>query len=293
MVERGRGFFQSFLGSFDRTGRQREALVELLLMAALADGDATLAEIDRIARAIETQDALRGLDWTWVSQRLEEIREDGPLFFETRQRLGKNLKDPELRRSGLSLAAQFLGTPLAEEERALLDSVADAFEIPSEERESLFAPWSETDLFRVGYVRCGFNNPDVPPRTTFIEALANTEHDVEFALLTYKLLAARSAMTRFSESTELTSLGEPLELAGASLRIDALLEHEGKSFLGRFLARGEALHPREHELMREVIARIEPSAALFIGYADALSPPDEAFLKTLDPDRVVIERLVF
>lgn len=280
---------QSLFGG--RSSRQRDALIDLLLVATHADGEVSTTDHDRIARAIELHDELRGYDWDEVLSREERIKEDAPLFAETRGRLAKDLADRDLRRFGLSLAARCCGTPLAEEERAMLHQLADLFGLAEREREAILTPWTKADPFQLGYVRSAFNDPRAVSRTTWIDALARAETDSELALLTFKATAARSAITRLSEETELVSLGEVIEVEGASLRIDAFLRAGDKSWLARFLAKGEALYPLEHRLWVQLLERMESSVSLLVGYQDTLPPPDEAALRRIPPERLLAERL--
>jgi hypothetical protein len=289
-----RGLLQSLLGFGDRSARRRETIIDLLLMAGLADGALSLIDQDRIARAIHNQAELQGFDWDDLVDRVEIIENDAPLFSETRARLVRDLDDPEARRFALSLTSRFLGAPLGQVELALLSALADAFEVPVREREALLAPWTEADPFQLGYVRCAFNNPEAPRRQTLFEAMERTESDSELALLTFKLTAARVAMTKLSEHAELIALGELIDLGGESFRVDALLQSEERSFLARFLSKGEAMYPREREMLESLVDRLNPGASLLIGHAEpTLAPPDEAAVRKLPPGSAITERIDF
>jgi hypothetical protein len=302
-----RGLLQALLGFGDRSARRRETIIDLLLMAGLADGDLSLIDEDRIAHAIHTQPELAGFDWDELVDRIEIIQGDAPLFSETRARLVRDLEDPEPRRFALTLTARFLGTPLGEEETALLSALAGEFGIDESEREALLQPWTDADPFQMGYLRSDFNNPASLRRGTLFDAMERTQSDPELALLTFKLTALRVAMTRISETAELVSLGEVLECNAdiregrsrddgtgeeTSLRVDALIKHEHRRFVARFVAKGEALYPAERRLFRTMLEQAHPSVTLLIGHADpTLCPPDEASLRRLPPGRVITERL--
>ena len=281
--------FNSLFGG--RSSRQKDALLDLLLMIAHADGQVSTVDLDRIARAIETHSELGNVDWDDVLAREELVRLDGPLFSDTRDRVARDLVDPALRRFGLSLAARCASIPLANEERMLLAALADAFSIPDADRDAIFAPWSQADPNRLGYVRSTFNDPSSRERSTWAEALGRAESDDELAILMFKASATRSAMTRLSETTQLVSIGDVITAGDKSLRVDAYLKVEDRAWLGRFLARGEAMYPEEHRLWPELLERMESSVSLFIGYAERLPPPDAAALRRLNPDRLLIEKM--
>lgn len=281
--------FDSIFGG--RAARQKEAILDLLLMVSLADGQASMVDLDRIARAIETHPELANTDWDDVLSRLEIVREDGPLFSDTRERVIRELSDPALRRFALTLAARCASVPLVQEERLLLVALADAFAIPEAERESIFAPWSLADPTRLGYVRSSFNDPRARERITWAEALGRAESDEELAILVFKATAARTAMTKLSATTQLLTVGDLIEAGDRSLRVDAFLRVDDRAWLARFLAKGEAMFPEEHALWPEILERMESSVSLYIGYADKLPPPDEAALRRLNPDRILVERL--
>lgn len=283
------GLLQSLFGG--RSSRQKDALIDLLLMTAHADGEVTRVDLDRIARAIETHPELSGVDWDDVVGRQDVVREDGPLFSETRERVIRDLSDATLRRFGLTLAAQCASTPLTMEERALLVTMAEAFGIAEADREPMLSPWTHADPQRSGYVRPAYNDPRARERPSWAEALARAETDEELAILTFKATATRTVMTRLSESTELLSVGEIIEAQGRGLRVDALLRAGDTTWMARFLARGEAMFPDEHDLWPEILERMESSVSLFIGYAERLPPPDQAALRRLNPARLLIEKV--
>lgn len=283
---------QSLFGGIGgRSARQRDALIDLLLMAAHADGEASLTDFDRIARAIETNEELRGYDWDEVLARHGRVKKDAPLFAETRESVAKALSDRSIGRFGLGLAVRCCGTPLAEEERALLHQLADLFKLSESDRASILTPWTSADPFGLGYLRSVFNDPQASQKITWIEALARAQTDTELALLTFKATATRVAMSRLSETTELVAIGELIDLDGESLRIDAYLRAGEKTWLARFLAKGEALFPREHALLPQLLDRMESSVSIYIGYQESLPPPDEAALRRIAPERLLSEKL--
>jgi hypothetical protein len=281
---------QSLFGA--RNARHRDALIDLLLMAAHADGEATSEDFDRIARAIETNAVLQGYDWDEVLTRAEAVRDDGPLFSDTRERVAKDLGDPELRRFGLTVAARCCRSPLAEEERALLRELADHFALKEQERDAILSPWTEVDPFQMGYHRCSYNDPDATQRPSWVDALSKAATDTELAILVFKAAAARIAMARLSETSELVSVGEVVDFGGGlGLRIDALVRAGERTWLGRFLAKGEALYPKEHELWVQILDRMDSSVSIFIGFEESLAPHDEAALRRIPPERILAERL--
>ncbi|MFO0722881.1 MAG: TerB family tellurite resistance protein [Myxococcota bacterium] len=274
-----------------RSQRQREALIDLLLVTAHADGEVTLSDLDRIARAIQTNDALKGIDWDLVLSREREVRQDAPLFADTRERLARDLGDMELRRFGIQLAAKCASTPLTQEEREVLDRVAAALDIPEAEREALVSPWTEADPFRLGYVRTAYNDPEIGTPLTYGEALERAESEAELRLLLFKATSTRAVMAKLSEETELVSFGEIIDIGAAHVRIDAFLRAGERSYVVRFLSAGEALYPAEHKLLLELLDQMESSVSLYIAVADTAPPPDEAALRRLPPERLIIERV--
>jgi hypothetical protein len=99
-------------------------------------------------------------------------------------------------------------------------------------------------------------------------------------------------MTKLAESAELLALGELIDLGEQSFRADAVLRADSRSFVARFLSKGEALFPSERGLLSPLLEAINPGVSLFIGHAEAsLPPPDEAAIRRLAPGRVIIERL--
>lgn len=284
-------FLQTLLGSWSGTTRRRKDLLDILLMAGLADGELGQRDLDRIARAIELREELQGQAWEEIAERGEVIAKDAPAFADTRERIAFTLQDPESRRFAISLAVRFLGTPISKVEHNLLVSIADDFEIPEAERAQLLAPWDDVDPKALGYVRSRYNDPAVAKDETLFEAMASSGTDTELGLLTFKLSATRAAMTMLSEETELLAVGDLLELAEGRFRVDAFLRAGEQNWLARFLAAGEALHPKEHAILPAVLHHLDPSVKLFIGCAESMPPMDTAALEQLDSSRLLVERL--
>ncbi len=271
--------------------RQKEALIDLLLMASMADGVVSQGDLDRIARAIETESALSGIEWDRVQERIPGIEEDAPLFSETRARVARTLRSAQLQALGLQLAAEFFGEPLADEEKALLRSLAEAFEFDDDTTEDLIVPWRKIDPLQSGYRRCRFNDPEGNKHLSLAEALADASDDEELGLLSFKLAAARAALTSLPEGAELVSVGESVEIGEDLFRVDALIRQGEQSFVARFLDENEAMYPREHALLPEVLERMESTVSIYVGFAGALAPPDEGALQLLDPARVRTQKL--
>ena len=277
-------FLSSLLDGWTGTARRRQDLVDLLLMAGLADGVLDQRDVDRLARAIETRDELQGLSWNDVLGRARQLEDHAPLFASGRARVAASLDDPKARRFALSMTAQYLGSPLSDGETQLLAAVAQDFDIPEEERQALLAPWAELDPFATGYVRCAFNDPDRVHLGGLFDSIANVETDVELGLLLYKLSATRAAMTVLSDDSEIGALGEVIEVEEGPFRVDAFIEAE-RGWISRFVARGEALHRKEHEILAALLEQLDPAVGLLVGFAERLSPPDQAFLDGLDRRR--------
>lgn len=271
--------------------RQKDALIDLLLMAAMADGVISQGDLDRVARAIETESALSGIDWDRVRERVPAVEEDAPLFSETRARVTASLKSKDLQSLGLELAAQFLGEPLEDEEKALLRSLAEGFDLDHETTEDLIVPWRKIDPLQAGYRRCRWSDPEGDPGLSLFQAVADATDDEELALLSFKLAATRAAMTALSDAAELVSVGETISLGAEVFRVDALIRVQGQSFVARFLDENEAMYPREHDLMPRVLEHMDSSASIYVGYAGALAPPDEGALQLLDATRVRTQKL--
>lgn len=281
-------FIQNLLGSWIGSARRREDLIDLLLMVCVADGDLSERDLDRVARAMQTRDELRGLSWEEVVVRASIIEMEAPSFQETRGRIVAGLSKPDDRRFAVTMAVGLLGDALTEPERDLLNNVCADLDIEPEERDRLLAPWSEADPLTTGYVRCGYNDPAAARKTTVFDAMAHAENDIELALLTFKLCATRALLTYFDDDATLQALGELIEIKQGRFRVDAFVSRGQRNLLGRFLARGEAMHAKELKLLPHLIENTDPSVSVLIGHADGLSPRDEWALAKLDPARVEV-----
>lgn len=260
-------------------------------MAALADGDMTSDEYDRVGRVIRDRPELGSLEWDWVVHRVQELAEDAPLFFETRQTLPRRLSDPDARRRAIQTAVRIVGAerPLADDERAVLTSLAEAFGIPETEQGTLFLlEPSEQSVEDYGFVRCTFNAPDAPPAKDLVEALNEAEDDLQRRLLLFKLSSARHLAWHWApqEETVLLKVGERLRFGSEMFRVDALYERTGQRLLTRFLAPTESLHRREHGIMKLLADRLPETACLVVAHAPGLSPEDRSFLAGFDPQRL-------
>lgn len=261
-------------------------------MASLADGDMTPAEYDRVARALRDHPEFEGLEWDWVVHRSRELAEDAPLFFETRQALPSRLADPRARRRAIAIAARAMGAErnLADEARAVLGSVAATFGLSDGETEQLIQAWRNDPQGpeAYGFVRSDFNDPVGPGAKDVAEALDGAEDDTQRRLLLFKLAAARHLQwqLRSEGPVEILRLGERLRFSEDVFRVDALFERGGRRFLTRFLSSGEALHRREHPILRILADRLPETAVIVIAHVGGLSPEDASFLEGFDPERV-------
>lgn len=289
MAERsGISLLNAFIPLLGESRRERELLCDIILMAVLADGMISQTELDGIAKTLNTYDEFDGLQWDWVMHRAQELREDAPLFFDTREALVQELTDPRLRVLGLTLAAQIVSAerPLEEEERALLDSLGQAFEIPEPEREVLLSRPSE--LARdIGFFRGPFNDPTQETPKQLFDAIANSADAPELRALMYKLGAIRKVMDNHLEGeASILGLGETMKMGPLHFRVDALIELEKTRYLLRCLADGEALHPEEHKLLRLVVnQRMAENAMMWVVHQGVLSPADESMLEGLEPSK--------
>ena len=268
-------------------------MLEVLLMAALADGDLTPDEYDRIGRAMRDHPGLAGIDWDLVVHRAGQLAEDAPLFFETRQALPLRIAEPDERRRAIALAARVVGAerPLVDEERAVLTSVADTFEIPESELQALLGPSESAPASgsnHLGFVRCDFNAPDDPAHRDLFTALRAAEDDEQRRLVLFKLTAARHVQWRLSAEgpVELLKTGERLRFGPDVFRVDALFERSGTRILARFLSSDEALHRREHAILKVLADRLPETASLLVAHEGPLSPEDRSFVEGFDPHRL-------
>ena len=287
MVERnqgpktGRGLLDRLWG---RDGRLTPPLLaDVLLMAMLADGRLTETKLDALSWSMAHRPELAGLEWDKLLVRASKIAEDAPLFFDLRQRLAASISDPKDRRLALALAARVAGAsaPLAEEEQALLRSLAAAFEIgDAEQAELLRRPPPGSPAFT--WRRTGYSDPTVPP-APFFEALAHAREPGDVRVLAHRLHALRILLdTRFRDAV-LLELGHPLPVDGEHFRIDGILQNDGQAVWAKTLAAGESLHPRERALLPGIKRKSERAGiALCISHSGPLSPPDSLLFEELD-----------
>lgn len=268
-------------------------MVDIILMAALADGTLCDATLDRIAGTLQRHARFDGLEWEWVVQRSQELALDAPLFSDARAALVRSLADPASRRLGISLAAKIVSAerPLAEEERAILYSLAEAFDIPEPELDELLKPWAEEERVE-GYLRSRYNDPNDPQAPSLFDAMARTDSDSELRLLMYKLCAARRLADSVADEGTLAGVGENIRVGPREYRVDAMIDLEtGGRYVVRFLAEGEALYPAERAILSTLQARMNEESLLVIAHQGTISGPDTAFLRGLDQTKLRIERI--
>lgn len=260
-------------------------------MACLAQGELGPDVLDRVARALRDVPQLAQVDWDWVVQRAEELSVESPLFFDARASLVERLTDPEDQRTALALAARWVGggRELSEEPRAVLGALASAFGIPELEMEALLSPSGVTDSADLGFVRSSLNDPESTSDQTLFEALRLADDDVQRRLLLFKLTAARRLVWTLSHDPvppQIVKVGEPLRIDALRFRVDVVIVHDGRRHLTRLVAAGEALHRREHRLLRVLADRLPETARVLVAHEGRLSPEDESFIRGLDPGRL-------
>jgi hypothetical protein len=297
-----RGLLESVLSSVDGMVATRKRLVDVILMVSLADSFVSDAELERIAESIGQYGELNGVSFDYIYPRIEELQLTAPLFSEEREHLVRELTDPRARRLSLALAAKLIGEsrPLAEEERAMLVGLADAFKIPEAEHPSLFAPWSRPAFGDAStYQLCGFNSPERTTKKTFFEAMGGTENEAEFKMLAHKVTSTRHLITKSFEGAEILAVGEMIRVGPYAFHSDAIIEHSIKTqqevgyqrHVTRFLAPREALHPLEHSVLATLAHRLDDNARILIVHTGDLSSQDRVFLQGFDPNVLRAEHL--
>ena len=256
-------------------------LADALLMAVLADGRLTEQEADALSWTLAHRAELAGLEWDWLILRASELVEDAPLFFDLRQRLAEEVTDPRDRRLALTLAHRVAGAhgPLAEEEEALLRSLAQAFEIGEMEQAELLRaapPGSPKFTWR----RSAYSDPTRKP-TTFFDALSAAGDPGEARILIHRLHAIRAAWDTRFRTAKLGMLGHTVAIEGHHLRIDAVLRHQNRIVWFKTLAVGEALYPRERHLLKPLLAQRPPGTDMVLAYSGPLSPADHSTVEAL------------
>lgn len=278
------------------TAPELDRICDVILMAALAEGFLADPEIHQISRTIAGYREFESIPPEVIALRADVLVEEAPLFPETRTRVVQELTDPRLRRLALSFAAKVVSdrSPLKEEQRALLFSMAEIFQISEEEREHLFLPWRQPQTTRMctGYTRCSFNDPGEVGERSLWGEMSIAQGD-QFKMLTHKVRAIRSAIDKLCDGATISALGEALPVGPYAFRADAILRFGDRHFVCRFLSESEELYPVEHTLLPMLEDRLELDVAIVIGYSGCLAPADEAFLRRVDPMRIRPEILEF
>ena len=277
MADRSRGILDLL---WRREGRLTpELLADVLLMAVLADGRLTEGEVDALSWTMAHRPELAGLEWDWLILRASEVAEDAPLFFDLRQHLAASVTDPKDRRVALTLANRVAGAhgPLAEEEQALLRSLAEAFGIgEAEQTELLRAPPPGSPRFT--WRRSSYSDPTAPA-VPFFDALARAADPGEARILIHRLHAIRALWdTRFRDG-KLCQFGHRIEVDDHHVRIDGVFLHNGRTAWLRTLATGEALYPRERKLLARLLAQRPKDTDLYVTHTGPLSPADRSTLE--------------
>jgi hypothetical protein len=298
----GRGLLESVLSNVDKTLEDRKRLADVVLMVALADSFASDAELERVAESIGSYAELEGVDFDYIYPRIEELQLTAPLFSEERENLVRDLTDARARRLALALAAKLVGETreLAEEERAMLVSLADAFKIPEAERVALFAPWKSTAAFgdEKNFVRGTFNAPERTEKRSFFEIMSS-ENEATFKILTHKVTAVRHLITKLFEGAEVLGLGEAIRVGPYTFHADAILEHQQTTsqeigyqrYITRFLSAGEAMHDTEHSILTTLVQRLDVNAHVLVVHTGDLSAHDKIFLQSFEPSLLRGEHL--
>lgn len=268
-----RGLIDLFWG---REGKLTpERLADVLLMAVLADGRLTEGEADALSWTLAHRPELAGLAWDDLILRARELVEEAPLFSDLRARLTEELTDPADRRRALTLANRVAGAqgPLAEEEEALLRSLANAFEIGEAEQAELFrAPPPGSPRFT--WRRSAYSDPTIPKPKPFFDLLADARDPGEARILLHRLHVIRAIWdTRFRDA-KLGMLGHTVATDGHHIRIDAVFRHQARIVWIKALAPGESLYPRERQLWGTLLANKPRNTDLYLVYSGPMSPAD-------------------
>ena len=263
-------------GWFGASGRltEGEAVVELALVAAWAEGPLPQEVWDRLARALATIPMLEGLDWDWLVGRSEQLEGEAPLFSEARRRLAGVLLRSEQPRFAFDFARRLLGPAAAEDAEVILADIAG--------RVGIDPPFS-ADPPLPGVVRARFDDPEDPSEVPFDGALARA-HPTERRLLLFKLRAARMCLHRLGDGARLIDFGRRLPWGLFLFRADAIVEAPDGRYTCRFLANGEALYPAEHRLLSDMAKTLEPHQRILVASEGPPCPPDNAFLGSLAPE---------
>ena len=274
-----KGLWDTLLGAFGRAPPYAEAVLDTVLMVALADGPLTLTRRDALSRLVDEEDGPLPRDWSTVEQRIDTIQDDAPLFAHIREQTLPRLFSPEATEFALHTAARISLTdgPLPESTQALFTSIAR--ELGVLDVQDYLRDLTADELARLRYLRAPFNDPTDPRPETLFEAIAESPNDEILRLLVYKLTALRTVLeVRFEkeESRQIEELGTILPTEYGRLRIDGELRvGEGRVFV-RVLADEEALYPREAEAITTFAASLQPNDRFILAHAGPrpLAPAD-------------------
>lgn len=250
-----------------------EAVAELALLAAIADGRFDQTARDRLALAVRDRPELAGLDWDWVIGRAEALDAEAPLFTEARTRIANQLTRSDHAEPAVRLAASLLATDPDGDARFVLDDVV----------ARLGVDWPEAPEVLPRPARCAANDPEAPAVRTFADALAHARGE-ERRLLLYKLQAVRQVGRHLGDGARLLELGHQVPTGPFVLRFDARIEAEGKLHHCRFLAAREALHPAEHAALRRAVETLGLGQRLVLAHQEPLLPPDASLWASMDPE---------
>ncbi len=280
-----------FLSSLFSSGRpERELLADVILMTALADGALSESERDGLARAMQDEDELAGLTWEWILERAEELADDAPLFSDAREAVSKHLDDPFRRRQSIALAARVIGSDrdLAEEERAILLSLAHGFGIDERETKRILEEAAEASGGR--FVRLRFNDPRVADAATLYDALGEASEEAVVAALLYKPRAIRTAMTMLAPGGKLTEVGDRLQIGLHQLRIDATVELGPRTWHLRCIAANEAMHADERIVLKMLAGQLDEYTQVVVVHETDLYAADDAFVSQM-AEKIVALRI--
>lgn len=280
------GLFQSLLAGRDKA--EGRPMAEVALMVALADGAFRPAEQDALERAL-AEGELEGVTWQELSQRGEALLAEAPFFSEARAELFTQRWSEVGRRRALALAMR-VGTaaaPLADEQQALLYTLAEGLGIPEGHVERLEPPWgrAQAPAEAVRITRAEFADPDADFAGTHFDALARSS-EVQLRLLLYKLSAPRDVASTLLEGAGITEVGRRISLGDHTVRLDAVIENEAEEWWIRCLAQDEALWPRERVLWPSLASTLAPHQRLVLVHEGPLYPGDRELLARLSAEQV-------
>lgn len=251
------------------------AALELALLAARAEGPVAAPTRDRIARALVERPELAEFDWDWVTERLEALGREAPLFTDARERITAALR-PLGRTGGLAVALRFAwaaqGPDPLDDARVVLRDVAARLDCPL---PAEVEPLPDVE-------RCAFSDPEDPSELPLHEAFALAS-PTERRLLLFKLQATRAALQSIGEDARVTSLGGRRPVGPFLLRLDAEIGTTGARVSCRCLAQGEALHPGEHLGLPRLLEQLALGEQLLLVHQGPLLAHDAAVWASLDP----------